>query len=711
MKQLLQNLKTGNIELQSIPLPNCSPNDILIQTHRSLISPGTERMLLNFGQSSYLQKAKQQPEKVKQVIDKIKTDGLLPTFQAVNAKLSNPLPLGYSNAGIVLAVGSNVTEFKVGAAVISNGNHASVTCVTKNLVAKIPNNVTNEQAVFTVIASIALQGVRICTPTLGETIVVIGLGLIGQITLDLLKVNGCRAIGFDIDSSRVQLAKSRGFDAFNSLEIDSTHILSEITNQIGADAVIIAASTKGNEPTEQAVSLCRKKGRIVAVGAFKMDIPREDFYKKELSFHISMSYGPGRYDKNYEEKSVDYPIGYVRWTENRNFEAILQLLSNQQLDFSYLISKEVEFNTLDKHYADILNSPNCLGALIKYPIIQTPPPQKTITINRNPQKIGARSPNIGVIGAGNFATTVLLPLLKKQQIPLIGISSFKGLSATLAAKKFNFSYATTDYNQLLADKTINTIIISTQHSSHTKLVCEALNAGKHVFVEKPLAVNQEQLDTVIHCYKNLKSNPILMVGFNRRFSPLTTTIYNYLKNRVEPLSIHIQVNARFIPKDHWVHDPKNGGRFIGEGCHFIDLIHYLTNSRISHIQSIGKKSHQSAIQNDTTMTQLMCEDGSIGSIHYLSNGNKTYPKEKITIFSEGRVLEIDNWKKIRGYGTKNHSYMQQKKGHEEELSAFLKAIENKSDSPISFNSLVHVTQLSFAHVQALETHKTTIIPD
>ncbi len=699
MKTLLQDLKNGETEIETIPRPNCGPNDVLIQTHLSLISPGTERMILNFGKGSYFEKAKQQPEKVKQVIEKVKTDGILPTLNAVKAKLDTPLPLGYSNIGTVIEVGANVTNIKENDLVVSNGNHASVVCVNKNLVAIVPKDVDEKQAVFTVISSIALQGIRVCKPSMGDTIVVIGLGLLGQITLDLLSANGCDPIGFDIDDSKIELAKSRGFKAYNTSV--AANIINGYTDNVGADATIITASTSSNQPTELAVELCRQKGQIVAVGAFKMDIPRENFYKKELSFHISMSYGPGRYDKNYEQKGQDYPISYVRWTENRNFQAILNLLDTRKLDFSYLISKEIEFKDLEHAYAEVLNDSSVLGAVINYPHeVREKHSRRVVLSSKNNSKTCGKV-SIGMIGAGNFASVTLLPLLKKLKASLIGISSFKGLSATIVGKKFNFSYVTTDYKELLNDKSINTIIISTQHSSHSQLVCEALEAGKHVFVEKPLAVNESQLNNILDCYNNLTEPPLLMVGFNRRFSPLSLYVKSLLEGRLGPICVSIQVNAGFIPYDHWVHESKNGGRFIGEGCHFVDLIHFFTNSYTNSVQSVGKMSGLSHIQNDTVMTQFSCADGSIASIHYLSNGHKSYPKEKITIYWDNKILEIDNWKKVKGYGVSGKNFSSQQKGHKEELISFIDAIENNKCAPIDIESLVKTTTTTFDHLNSL----------
>jgi len=715
MKQLLQDLKKGEILLEEIPLPSCGANEVLIKTERSLISPGTERMLLEFGKASYIQKARAQPDKVKMVLDKVKTDGLVPTLETVFAKLGEPMPLGYCNAGVVIEVGSNVTEFKIDDRVVSNGAHSEVVAVGKNLVAKIPDNLSFELASFTVIASIALQGVRLFTPTLGEKVVVIGLGLIGQITMEFLKANGCEAIGVDIDQGKVELAKKNGFIALNPANgEDPISFVANHTDEIGVDGVIITAATKSNQPLEQAAEITRRKGRIVAVGAIGMNIPRPPFYEKEISFHISSSYGAGRYDNSYEVDGIDYPIGYVRWTENRNFQAILQLLSNGSLNFEYLITHKYKFTEAPKAYNEILNNRDALGVVLEYTskdIIV----DKKIVINKSELKNNDKV-NIGVIGAGNFAKVVMLPILKESGANLVGISSAKGLSSSIAAKKFGFSYTTTDYIELLKDENINTIFITTRHNNHAKLIIESLRAGKNVFVEKPLAIDMEQLADVVKVCNKLASQdkmPHLMVGFNRRFSPFIKDIYNKTKGRSSGLAINMTINAGALPKDLWVHDPKvGGGRIIGEGCHFIDTMQFLTTSKVKSVSSIAlNQSEELAIKNDNTIINMTFEDGSIGILSYLSNGNKSYPKEKMELFCEGKVYELDNYKKVNGYGTSSMKKFNQDKGHKEEMISFINNIKSSKDNLISLESLVNTTLATFAHVKSLEENKVVEISE
>ena len=711
MKQLLQDLKKGEILLEEIPLPNCGVNEVLIKTEKSLISPGTERMLLEFGKGSYIQKARQQPDKVKMVLDKIKTDGLVPTLETVFAKLGEPMPLGYCNAGVVMEVGSNINEFKVGDRVVSNGSHSEVVVVSKNLVAKIPDNVSFEIASFTVISSIALQGIRLFQPTLGEKVVVIGLGLIGQITMELLKANGCEAIGVDIDQSKVELAISNGFTALNPAKgEDPISFVANSTDEIGVDGVIITAATKSNGPLEQAAEITRKKGRIVAVGAIGMDIPRPPFYAKEIAFYISSSYGPGRYDSKYEDEGIDYPIGFVRWTENRNFQAILQLFSNGSLNFDYLITHRYKFYDAPSAYAEILENRNALGVLLEYEAFENIVVDKKISIFNPVSSVIEEKVNIGVIGCGNFTKIVTLPILKSAKAKLIGISSSKGVSSSIAAKKFGFEYSTTDYTELLLDKKINTIFIMTRHNNHAKLIIESLEAGKNVFVEKPLAISIEQLADVIKVCNRLASEdkmPHLMVGFNRRFSPFAKDIFTKIDGRSSSIAMNMIINAGSIPKDIWVHNPEiGGGRIIGEGCHFIDTMSYFAKSGVESIYSVALNSEKElAIQNDNVILNMRFKDGSIGTLSYLSNGNKSFSKEQMTLFCEGKVFVLDNYKKNIAYGSGNFKKFSQDKGHKDEILGFIESIKSSNNNLISLESLINTTLSTFAHVKSLQENR------
>ncbi len=710
MKQLLQDLKKGEILLEEIPLPNCGKNQVLIKTEKSLISPGTERMLLEFGRSNYIQKARAQPDKVKMVLDKIKTDGLIPTLETVFAKLGEPMPLGYCNAGIVMEVGSNVTEFKKGDRVVSNGAHSEVVTIGKNLVAKIPDDVSFNQAAFTVIAAIGLQGIRLFQPTLGEKVVVIGLGLIGQITMEFLKANGCEAIGVDIDQGKVELARKNGFKALNPANgEDPISFVANLTNDIGVDGVIITAATKSNGPLEQAAEITRRKGRIVAVGAIGMNIPRPPFYEKEISFHISSSYGAGRYDDTYEVDGIDYPIGYVRWTQNRNFQAILQLLSNGSLNFEYLITHKYKFSDAPKAYNEILNNRDALGVILEYEALENIIIDKKITLSHSTAKISSEV-NIGVIGAGNFSKIVMFPILKESKSNLVGISSSKGLSGSISGKKFGFDYSTTDYTELLKDDKINTIFITTRHNNHSQLIIESLEAGKNVFVEKPLAIDMEQLSQIVKvCNKLSNENkmPHLMVGFNRRFSPFIQDIYKKIKGRSSGIAMNMTINAGALPKSLWVHDPKvGGGRMIGEGCHFIDTMSFLSSSEVISVYSTAlNNTKELAIKNDNVILNMKFKDGSIGTLSYLSNGNKSFSKEQMILFCEGKVLTLDNYKKNKGYGTGDFKKFSQDKGHKNEMIEFIENIKSSEKSLISLESLINTTLATFAHVKSLEENR------
>jgi predicted dehydrogenase/threonine dehydrogenase-like Zn-dependent dehydrogenase len=714
MKQLLQNLKTGEILLEETPLPNCGRNEVLIKVERSLISPGTERMLLEFGKSSYLQKAKQQPDKVKMVLDKIKTDGLVPTLETVFSKLGEPMPLGYNSAGIVMEVGSNVTEFKVGDRVISNGAHSEIVVVGKNLVAKIPDNVSFDEASLTVLASVALQGVRLAQPTLGETFVVIGLGLLGQITLDLLKANGCNAIGVDIDQTKVDLAISNGYKALNPMNgEDPITYVNQLTNEVGVDGVIITAATKANGPIEQAAEMVRRKGRIIAVGAIGMDIPRPPFYAKEIEFFVSNSFGPGKHDPFYEMDGNDYPIGYVRWTENRNFQAILDLLSNGALDFKYLLTHSYKFADAPDAYNEIMNNRDALGVVLEYDSSAVKTDKKVFLANgkvSSSPKVG-----VGIIGAGNFTKLIVLPALEKSSAKLIGLSSSKGLSSSLAGEKFKATYSTTDYKELMKDDSINTIFITTRHNNHADLVVESLENGKHVFVEKPLAVNMEQLSHVVSTYNKLLEKgdaPQLMVGFNRRFSPYSKHMYKQVSGRSSALAMSMTVNAGALPKDLWVHEPSEGGRIIGEGCHWIDLMSFMANSKVKSVHSIAiNQESEMAIKNDNVIINLKFEDGSIGTLQYISTGNKSFSKERLTLFCEGKVLELDNFKKVNGFGASSLKKMGQDKGHKAEMVGFIDNIKKSKSPMISFDSLVNTTLATFAHVKSLEENREVLISE
>lgn len=688
MKQVLQSLKTGKTILADIPQPQIGPGKVLIKSHCSLISSGTEKMLIDFGKASLLDKARQQPEKVQMVFDKIKTDGLLPTLAAIRAKLDKLLPMGYSNVGTVVAVAADVTEFKVGDRVVSNGNHAEIITVAKNLCCKIPETVSDEAATFTVVGAIALQGIRLVEPTLGETIVVIGLGLIGLLTTQLLKAQGCMVLGIDIAQDKVELAKQMGIDAILMQDIDLENYTKQFSRQRGIDAVIITAATKSNDPIKQAATICRKRGRIVLVGVTGLELNRSDFYEKELRFQVSCSYGPGRYDETYEEGCQDYPIGFVRWTAQRNFEAVLDMLAQNRIDVSRMITHRFAFEEVAKAYDLLTTNKASMAILLDYP--------KEINLEQSIKYpnflVDASAVNLGFIGAGNYANRTLLPVFKNMQVACKTIACTNGVSGMLAANKFGFHTVTTNVETIFGDQNINAVIVASRHDSHAQYVCQALQMNKHIFVEKPLCITQAELNQIQHYL--IGSLSILMVGFNRRFAPHVVKIKELLSKLYAAKTFIMTVNAGEIPLEHWTQDKKiGGGRIIGEVCHFIDLLRHLANCKISdfYVNKILEPA------DDKVIINLKFEDGSIGIINYLANGHRAFPKERLEIFCAGKILQLNNFRQLHGYGFKNFKKMnlwRQDKGQSECVKQFITAIQTGKQAPIPIEETIEVMQLT-----------------
>jgi predicted dehydrogenase/threonine dehydrogenase-like Zn-dependent dehydrogenase len=696
MKQIIQSFKTGITELVELPSPLVKPGQVLIQTSHSLVSLGTEKMLVEFGKASLIQKARQQPDKVKMVLDKIKTDGLIPTLETVFNKLEQPLPLGYCNVGRVIEVGTGVKDFKVGDRVASNGQHAEFVCIPQNLVAQIPDTVSDEEAVFTVIGAIGLEGIRLINPTIGETVVVIGLGLIGLLTAEILIANGCQVIGYDLDDAKVNIAKDKGVLAFNPLlGYDPVKFVKDKTKGIGADGVLITASAKTNDIISQAANMSRKRGRIVLVGVIGLDISRADFYEKELSFQVSCSYGPGRYDEDYEFKGIDYPLAYVRWTEKRNFETVLQLISSGKLAVKNLISEVIPLENFHKIYGDISASKS-IASILKYN--KDIKPINTIIVNK--KKIEPNKGLIGIIGAGNFTKMTMLAALKGTNANIKHIVSSGGLTSTALAKKYNISQSTTDYDIVLNDKDVSLIMITTRHNLHADMVIKALNKGKHVFVEKPLALNLNELTAIQKAYSI--SDGTLMVGFNRRFSPHVRKIKSLVGDA--PMNIVATMNAGNIPPDVWVHDMLvGGGRIIGEACHYLDLIVFLSGSMIKSVcmNALGLNSEDNT---DNASILVKMENGSSGVINYFSNGAKSYAKERLEVFSQEKVLIMDNFIKTSGYGFKDFSKLKTNlnKGHKAQFGQIVERIKQGSVELIPYEELINVTKASFAAIQSLK---------
>jgi predicted dehydrogenase/threonine dehydrogenase-like Zn-dependent dehydrogenase len=705
MRQILQSLKSGATQVADVPCPVAARGQVLVSTTRTLVSTGTERMLVGFGKAGLIGKARQQPDRVRQVLQKLRTDGVGQTLEAVHNKLDQPLSLGYCNVGRVLETGEEVTGFSRGERIVSNGKHAEVVAVPVTLCARVPDGVGDDDAAFTVLGAIALQGIRLVKPTLGESVVVTGLGLIGLMTVQLLRANGCRVLGLDFDPNRLRLAESFGAETVNlSTGKDPIAAALEFSRGRGMDAVIITASTQSSEPIHQAALMCRKRGRIVLVGVTGLELSRADFYEKELSFQVSCSYGPGRYDPNYEEKGQDYPIGFVRWTEQRNFEAVLDMMADGRLDVKPLISHRFPLADAATAYDLITGAEPSLGILLEYPntqdVLSEVVTQRTVTLA--PAVPASNKVAIGVIGSGSYATAVLIPALVATGARLVNVASAAGVSGVHAGRKFGFEKTTTDVTSLISDPDVNAIVVATRHNSHADLVCRAIAAGKHVFVEKPLALKLEEIEAIENARTEAITagfSPLIMVGFNRRFAPQVAKMKALLGDGSGAKSFVMTVNAGAIAADHWTQDRDvGGGRLVGEACHFVDLLRFLAGASIveHHI------SNMAAPTGDTATISLSFADGSIGTIHYFANGSRAFPKERLEVFSSGRILQLDNFRRLKGYGWAGFSSMnlwRQNKGQKACASSFVNAVESGGAAPIPFDELIEVSRatIEIAH--------------
>ncbi|MCK4441708.1 MAG: bi-domain-containing oxidoreductase, partial [Sulfurovaceae bacterium] len=644
MKQLIQSFKTGELGLFDVPAPTCKADGALVETTVSLVSAGTEKMLVDFAKKSILAKAKDRPDLVKQTMDKMKKEGVKNTLEKVFTKLDSPIPLGYSLAGRVIKVGENLSGINIGDRVACGGagyaNHSEINYVPKNLMVKIPDGVDDIDASFVTVGAIALQAVRQTEPRLGEKIAVMGLGLLGQLAVQLLKANGCKVIGSDVDPDKIELARKLGADEVCHAS-DMIKKANEFSNGRGVDAVIIAASTKSNQPVIDAGEISRMRGRVIFLGMVGMDIPRNEYYKKELDLRLSMAYGPGRYDSDYEEKGIDYPYDLVRWTEQRNFEAFLGLIEEGKIRPKELITHSYEYDDAMIAY-DLLEGKikeKYLGIILKYKGgIEL---EKHKIVKRTNKAIGSDSVNVGLIGAGNFTKSVILPNIKKVKgYELVGVCTATGVSAEGTGKKYNFKYITTDSDEIFNNSEINSVFITTQHSSHANLVIKSMNSKKHCFVEKPLCIYENELESIKEVYTG---EFIIQVGFNRRFSPMVEQMKKSLSSQI---SVNYRINAGVIPKDVWIQDREiGGGRIIGEVCHFIDLISYFTQSRLISVYA-ECLSGSKTVSNDNIIATLKYEDGSIGSISYFAVGDKDFPKERIEIFGDEKVCIIDDFREV-----------------------------------------------------------------
>jgi len=726
MKQLLQNIKTGKSTIEDVPVPTPREGQALVKVEASLVSAGTERMVVEFSGKSLVGKARSRPDLVRQVMDKARREGLLNTAQAAFNRLDQPMALGYSSAGTIVALGKNMPGFQVGQRVACAGGgyavHAEYNVVPRNLLTPLPKNVDFESAAFTTLGAIALHGFRLAEPQIGENVAVIGMGLLGLLTAQIATAAGCHVLGIEIDPERIALASTLGLQAVRRAEaVDSS---AAFTVNRGFDVILICADTPSNDPVELAAIIARDRARVVATGAVGLSFPRKVYYEKEISFINSRSYGPGRYDVSYEEQGNDYPLGYVRWTEGRNFEAVLGLMASGKLKVKPLITHRfpIEKATIAYDVITGKKKESFLGVLLTYPERKRRP--EALEGTKEEGKVvfpvssvkSSSAVRLGVLGAGSFANAVLLPAIKKAgEIQLVGIASTGGLHAQHSGKKFGFRYAASNDDEIINDPGINTVAILTRHDSHAELVIKALKAGKHVFVEKPLAINSTQLSAVSKQLK-AESCPLIAVGFNRRFSPLARQLQSLFSNLQEPKYVHYRVNAGYIPLNHWTQNPEiGGGRIIGEGCHFVDFITFLVGAPPVLVTAHALPDNGAALsvskgkyREDNVSMTFTFPDGSIGVVDYLANGDKSFPKERVEVFCEGMVAVLDDFKALQTVkdGRKKEERLSaQDKGWVDEWKVFAKSIREGGAPPIPYEQLIGVTKSTFAAVESLRGRK------
>ena len=713
MKQLLQNIKTGKSIVEDVPVPTPREGQALVKVKASLVSAGTERMVVEFAEKSLVGKARSRPDLVKQIMDKARREGLVNTAQAAFNRLDQPMALGYSSAGTIVALGKDMQGFKVGQRVACAGGgyavHAEYNVMPRNLLTPLPKNVDFESAAFTTLGAIALHGFRLAEPQIGENVAVIGMGLLGLLAAQIATAAGCNVLGIDVDPARITLASSLGLRAVRREEADDSAVA--FTANRGFDLILICADTPSNDPVELAGVIARDRARVVATGAVGLSFPRKVYYEKEISFINSRSYGPGRYDLNYEEQGNDYPLGYVRWTEGRNFEAVVDLMAKGQLQVKPLITHRFDIEHATQAYEVITGKKKekFLGVLLTYPEEKTKEERRLIFPLSSFKP--ASTVKLGVLGAGLFANSVLLPSIKKAgDIELIGIASSGGLHAQHSGRKFSFQYATSDDNEIINDPNINAVAILTRHDTHAELVIKALKAGKHVFVEKPLAINRTQLSAIS---KQLlqTDNCILTTGFNRRFSPLAQSLSSFFYHRNEPMHVHYRVNAGASPLNHWTQDPEvGGGRIIGEGCHFVDFITFLVGAAPVSVTAYAIPDGGKYREDNVSMT-FTFPDGSIGIVDYLANGDKSFPKERVEVFCGGQIAVLDDFVSLQTAknGKRKEVKGAQNKGWVDEWKIFAKSIREGGEPPIPYEQLIGVTKATFAVVESLRKQETIAI--
>ncbi len=707
MKQVF--VKEGKVVVEDVPAPVCNDNEVLVANVFSLISPGTELASIKARKESLITLALKRPDLRKKAIEIAKKQGVKKVLDVAQSKLSKPTTLGYSCAGMVIETGRNVKHVQPGDRVACGGagyaNHADFVVVPKNLVVKVPDNVTLEEAAFTTVGAIALQGVRRANPTIGESVAVIGLGLLGLLTVQILRANGCNVIGFDVNDSRVSLAKKLGCDeAYNSAKVDTVRKVMHFTNNIGADAVIITAAAKTDAIVKQALEMARKKGRVVMVGDVPMNIPRSPFYEKELDFLISCSYGPGRYDKNYEEKGIDYPLPYVRWTEQRNMEAFLNLLSKHTVNVKPLISGVFDIDKAEQAY-EMLERAKGITYLFRYRAVRIEK-EKKVEIKSVKKKRKKGKVRVGVVGAGSYAQLHILPNLKKiDTFELVGIATKTPSSAKQTAEKYGFRYATADWRAIVEDKNIDAIIVATRHDLHATIAIEAAKHGKDVFVEKPLALNEKELNRVVNAIR--KNGVMLLVGFNRRFAPFSTKVKNELEGREGQVMVNMIINAGRLPLDHWVYDEKEGGgRIIGEACHFFDLANFFVSSyKYKDVKALSiKSSIPDYLSEDNVSAAVSYDDGSLATITYNSIGNNEFPKENITVFKSGMVARITDFMELEFYGakTKGEKLKKQDKGQYNQFLHVADVFAGIAEPKLSMEEIIAATKITFEVVEQIK---------
>ncbi len=719
MKQLLQNMRDGKTTVVEVPIPSPRAGMALVQVSASLVSAGTERMLVEFGEKSLLGKARSRPDLVRQVLDKMKREGVVSTLETAFNRLDQPMPLGYSSAGTLVALGANMDGFKTGQRVACAGGgyavHAEYNLVPRNLLTPLPDSVDFESAAFTTLGAIALHGFRLAEPQVGERVAVIGLGLVGLLALQIAAAAGCRVLGIDIDPKRVALAKQFGIEAV-SRQTAPEQAVAFSANR-GFDVVLICADASSNDPVELAGAIARDRARIVATGAVGLNIPRKLYYEKELNFINSRSYGPGRYDPSYEENGQDYPPGYVRWTEGRNFQTVVELLESRKLNVAPLVTHRFPIEKAPQAYAIITGKKKepFLGVLLTYPQAPEQPKEPKVHFRsvQHPQpalsRVEGSTVKLGVLGAGLYANATLLPAIKRlKDVELVGIASAGGLHAQHSSRKFGFAYAASSDDEILDDSSINTVAILTRHDSHAELVVKALQAGKHVFVEKPLAITPEQLAEIQNSLL-ISRNSLLTVGFNRRFAPLAQQLAAHFAARTEPLYMHYRVNAGYIPLNHWTQDATlGGGRIIGEVCHFVDFLTFLAGSAPVSVSARALPDAGKYREDNVSLT-FSFADGSIGVVDYLANGDKSFPKERAEVFCGGRIAVLDDYRALELVRDGNHrmvkSAFRQDKGHFNEMQAFVSAIREGGAPPIPYEQLIGVTKATFAAVESIRENR------